>query len=205
LAVKPDYSDAEKLAIYREHKKLSQIAILTPADNGYNFTLRVGKNQGQTLHGSISSDDIIKVTSTETSFNTCPICLAFDTLIATPQVDIAVQNIQVGQLVWTQDLLGSRVVAAVLKTARTAVPEGFQILRITLNDGRTVSASPGHPSAEMKALSEYRVGDSLSGGRITGIEHLNYNAGFTYDLLPAGSSRFYWANSILLMSTLTAD
>ena len=205
LAVKADYTDAEKLAIYREHKKLSQIAVLTPTGVGYNFTLRVGKSQGQTLHGNISREGVINVTTTETSFNTCPICLAEGTLIETPQGAVAVQYLQAGQPVWTQDNLGNRMAAAVLKTARTPVPEGFQILRITLNDGRTLSASPGHPSAAMKALSEYRVGDSLSGGRITQIEPLNYDAGFTYDLLPCGVTGFYWADGILLLSTLTAD
>ena len=202
LPLKPAYSDSEKLSIYREYKKISQAVSLTPEGGNYIFTLRVGKNQGQTLHGTISGAGGISGLTAETSFNTCPICLSAGTLIDTPQGMTAVEAIQAGRLVWTQDRKGRRVSARVLKISHTSVPSDFQILRISLEDGRMLEASPGHPSAEMKALSEYRVGDILSGGRINMIEPQIYNKGATYDLLPGGDSGLYWANGVLLKSTL---
>ena len=83
------------------------------------------------------------------------------------------------------------------------VPADFQILRIVLNDGRSVTASPGHPTSEMKALSEYRVGDTLDSGRIVSVQQLSYAGDATYDILPDGESGLYWADNILLLSTLS--
>ena len=79
----------------------------------------------------------------------------------------------------------------------------FQVVRITLNDGRSVTASPGHPSAEGQMLGDYRVGDTLDGATVTAVEHVNYN-GATYDILPAGATALYWANGVLLRSTLAS-
>jgi hypothetical protein len=65
-----------------------------------------------------------------------------------------------------------------------------------------VTASPGHPTAEMKALGDYRPGDSLDGGLVTGVELTDYRDGATYDILPSGPTGVYRANGILLESTL---
>jgi len=46
LADKPDYTSDEKLAVYREHKKLKYAVQMTASDKGYEFVLRVGEGQG---------------------------------------------------------------------------------------------------------------------------------------------------------------
>jgi len=38
---------------------------------------------------------------------------------------------------------------------------------------------------------------------VVSIENAVYNGGATYDILPAGTTGLYWANGILLKSTLT--
>jgi hypothetical protein len=65
-----------------------------------------------------------------------------------------------------------------------------------------VTVSPGHPTAEGKAIVDYQAGDELDGARITATEYINYESGMTYDILPAGTTGLYWANNILLGSTL---
>ena len=204
LAVKSDYTDPEKLSIYREYKVLNDAITMTAAHGpgGYAFSLRTGQNQGLHIEGAITPDGQITVTLQETSFNTCPICLTRGTLIDTPAGQIPVEQLLPGMTVWTPDTDGQRIAAPIIKTSSTPVPTIFQVLKITLADGRTVTASPGHPTAELRPLSDYRAGDFLDGSRIITIQPVEYADGATYDLLPGGATGFYWANGILLASTL---
>ena len=64
------------------------------------------------------------------------------------------------------------------------------------------TVSPGHPTAQGKAIADYQAGDELDGRRITVVDFITYEGGRTYDILPAGNTGFYWANGILLGSTL---
>ncbi len=202
LPQKPDYSADEKLAIYREHKTLTYAAQMTPAPSGYDFVLRTGKNQGLRIEGNITFAGKVTVKKQETSFNTCPICLPKGTFIATPDGASPVEELRPGQSVWTLDASGQRVAAEIIKTSATLVPVSFQIVRITLSDGRIVSASPGHPTADNVPLSDYHAGDSLNGAAVISAELVYYNGGATYDILPAGATGTYWANGVLLKSTL---
>jgi hypothetical protein len=103
--------------------------------------------------------------------------------------------------VWTEDDRGNRVRGMVVETRVTPIPLPLQAVRVTLSDGRAVTASPGHPTAEGRALGNYQVGDTLDGALIVAVEHVTYD-GDTYDLLPSGEIGLYWANGILLKSTL---
>ena len=201
LPDKSDYTDAEKLTIYREHKKLTRALQMTLSGNEYKFSLRTGQNQGQSIEGTITAAGKIKVTSRQTSFNTCPICLTEGTLIDTPDGPVAVERVREGTVVWTVDGTGNRIAAEVLETASTPVYTGFLAVRIELSDGRTITASPGHPTAEGRAMADYRAGDTLDGAVVVKSERVPYE-GATYDILPAGETGLYMANGILLGSTL---
>lgn len=202
LAVKTDYSNEEKLTIYREHKKLTNGAQISLSGDVYNFTVRVGQGQGQRIEGVIAKSGEITVLKRETSFNTCPICLSRGILIDTPGGPVAVESLRRGMAVWTLDAGGHRVAAPVLETVTTPVPETFEVVRVILSDGRSVTASPGHPTADGKALGDYLVGDILDGALVTAAERVIYDGGATFDILPAGGAGRYWANGILLGSTL---
>ena len=202
LSDKTDYTDNEKLLIYREHKKLNYAVQMTAADGGYNFDLRVGVGQGQRIQGTIMTTGKITVTSTETSFNTCPICLVSGTLIDTPQGQVPVEQLSKGMMVWTMDDSGNRIAKEIIATASTIVPVSFQVIRIGLSDGRTVTASPGHPTSEGRAIADYQAGEELDGAWVIAVDYITYEGGITYDILPEGATGFYWANGILLGSTL---
>jgi hypothetical protein len=109
----------------------------------------------------------------------------------------------VDDLVWTTNIFGERVSASIMKTSSVPVPAGNQILRVLLSDGRQLRASPGHPTSDGHVLGALKVGDLLDGAYIILIERLPYESTATYDLLPSGDTGLYWANGILMGSTLT--
>ena len=205
LPDKADYTDQEKLLIYREHKELTYGIELTAAGDVYDFTLRTGGGQGYLISGTITPSGTITVLTQETVFNTCPICLAERTLIDTPSGPIPVEELSRGMAVWSLDDSGKRILATVVDTAVTPVPPSFQVVTVRLADGRTVTASPGHPTANGRPLGDYQVGDSLDGALVIAVESVTYGEGATYDLLPAGTTGLYWANGILLRSTLATS
>ena len=75
-------------------------------------------------------------------------------------------------------------------------------MRVVLADGRMLSASAGHPLPDGRLLGSLALGERLDGAEVSSIERLPYSGPATYDLLPAGPTGWYWANGILLASTL---
>jgi hypothetical protein len=130
----------------------------------------------------------------------CPICLAAADLIATPNGQIRVSDLRPGMLVWTVDA-GQRVAAPISIVGHTPAPIGHRVIRVVLADGRAVLASPGHPTADGRRVGELSPGDLLDGSRVITLDLLPY-AGHTWDLLPLSSTGEYWANGVLLGSTL---
>jgi hypothetical protein len=131
----------------------------------------------------------------------CPICLAAKDLIATPNGQIPVTELQPGMLVWTIDG-GRRVAAPIAVVRHTPAPFGHRVIRVVLADGRAVVASPGHPTADGRRVGELKPGDLLDGSRIVVAQLLPYT-GDTWDLLPLSSTGEYWADGVLLGSTLS--
>ena len=205
LANNAEYTDSEKLLIYTEHKRLKYALQLTPAGSVFDFTVRVGDGQGERFEGTITSAGAINIEKRQPSVNTCPICLVRGILIDTPRGQIPVENLHEGMTVWTVDEFGKRAEATVTKTASTFIPGPFIVVRISLEDGRIVSASPGHPTAIGKTLGEYHLGDSLDGSTVVSVENISYTGSATYDILPSGETGLYWANQILMKTTLAKD
>jgi hypothetical protein len=129
------------------------------------------------------------------------ICLAATDRIATPTGPVPVAQLRPGMIVWTQDGAGRRVAAHVLRVSHNPAPRGHHVVRLVLSDGRTVEASPGHPTADGRRVGELRPGDLLDGSRVKAVERVSY-IGDTWDLLPAGPTGDYWADDVLLGSTL---
>jgi hypothetical protein len=200
-----EYTDSAKLQIYREYKKLNSAVQLMPDGNKYDFSLRVGEGQGERIEGTISSAGVIKVLKREPSFNTCPICLVEGTLIDTPAGQRPVQDLRDGMPVWTIDSSGNRMAGVVVKTTSTEIISVLVAAKVTLDDGRSVTASPGHPTADSRALGDYRVGDILDGAHVMAVEYEVDSDRATYDLLPSGGTGLYWVNGILLKSTLETN
>jgi hypothetical protein len=97
---------------------------------------------------------------------------------------------------------GERVTGVILRASSVRVPAAHQVVHVTLSDGRELWASPGHPTADSRRLADLKAGNILDGARITLQERLPYQGTATFDILPSGGTGFYWANGILLGSTL---
>ena len=197
------FTDEQKLLIYRDHKKLNAIFFELIGDK-FQFQIQTGTEEGQGffITGTIDGNGSIEIQQRDPSFVTCPICLAAGTRIDTPQGQIAVEDLQIGDLVWTLDASGKRIQAAIMITTHVAVPASHRMVHLILSDGRELWASPGHPTADGQIFGDLKAGDVLDGARVTRLEHLPYHGIATYDLLPSGSTGFYWANGVLIGSTL---
>ncbi len=136
----------------------------------------------------------------------CPKCLAGNTLIDTPNGPVPVKDLREGMLVWTEQsdagASGARQRAVVLKTSRTKVLAGHEMVHLVLANGRELLASPGHPMADGRPLGTLSTGDLINSTRVISAERVPYAEDFTYDILPSGGTGTYWANGILIGSTL---
>lgn len=198
-----DLTDGQKLAVYRAWKLLRAVG-LTAAGSDYSFQyLVLTDGNYQMVAGTVSQGGSVKVTSWTPSHRpTCPICLAASTLIATPAGPVRVTDVRVGTIVWTQAVDGSRFAAPVLEVGSMEAPTGHRMVHLVLADGRELLVSPGHRTADGRQAGDLKVGDQLDGSTVTTWELVPYVGGRTYDLLPAGTTGFYWANGILMSSTL---
>jgi hypothetical protein len=200
-------SPEQKLAIYRDWKQLNAIA-LDPAGAGrYRFDHlnqpAPGAVEGRRSTGTIDDHGTLTIEAQAPAGQPpCPICLARGTRIATPAGDVPVETIREGTQVWSIDRAGRRVVATVLRIGRTPVPTTHQVVRLALEDGRVVRASPGHPLADGRLLGWIRAGDRVDGTVVASATLEPYDGGWTFDLLADGPTGTYLADGIPLASTL---
>ena len=199
-------NDPEKLIIYRAYKNLNALT-LTRSGDAYTFSYRVRSTSGAAAYllvtGTVRVDGVVTVSSrTPTGAPNCPICLAASTLISTPSGTVRVTDVKPGMVVWTANAAGERVAAPVLEVGSIQVPAGHLMVHLVLADGRELLASPGHRTADGRQLGLLADGDSVDGSTITGWELVPYTSGRTYDILPAGATGDYWANGILLSTTI---
>jgi len=113
-----------------------------------------------------------------------------------------VKNLKIGDPVWTVNEEGDRVLGKIERLGSIRVPANYHVIHIRLSDGRELYASPRHPTANGQTLAGLNVGDLLDGAYVIQFEHLPYDRLATYDILPSGDTGFYWANGILMGSTL---
>ncbi len=193
------------LAAYRNWKMLRALE-LQPANGGavrFDATFAAASGSFSHVAGTVAPDGRIDVSSREPGrAPVCPICLARGTRIATPNGDVPVEELQPGDPVWTADASGRRVAAVVLATGSTPVPPTHLLVRLALADGRVVAASPGHPLPDGRRVGSLRPGDTVDGSTVVSAERIPDADARTFDLLPSGPTGAYWANGILVASTL---
>jgi hypothetical protein len=113
-----------------------------------------------------------------------------------------VRDLRPGMPVWSLDADGTRIAVPVRQVGSTAVPASHQVVRLVLSDGRTLSVSPGHPTADGRTIGQLNTNDAYDGAVVISAERVPYAGKATYDLLPDSATGFYWADGILLGSTL---
>jgi hypothetical protein len=210
LADGPNLTDQQKLAIYREWKQLNA-TILDPIGNAaYRFDYlampaAAGSSEGLRSAGTIDEHGTITVEQQAPAGQPpCPICLARGTRIAGIGTDVSIEDVRVGMPVLSVDDAGRPIEAVVLRVGRVAVGPWHRVVRLILDDGRSVRASSDHRLADGRPLGTIRAGDEVDGATVIQAALEPYDGGQTFDLLPSGPTGAYWADGILLRSTLTA-
>lgn len=182
-----------------------------PRDTGEARTLYIGDDIGYVCEGVSEKLVSIDYSAQTVTFNKvtgqvptggCPICLSGETQIDTPTGSVSVKDLHFGMTVWTVDKEGGRVRGLITKTSKVPVSDSHQMIHLVLANGQELLASPGHPTINGRTIRDLAVGEIYNGVRIVGSEYVSYNEGATYDILPSGDTGYYFANGILIDSTL---
>ena len=195
-------SIAFRLAVFHAYQALQVITLIT-AGNSYRF--EIPTTNRTVVSGNIDRSGTIIGTSSRPLLGGCPICLTGATRISTPNGPIPVSQLRVGMPIWTLGPDGGRQTARVQSVAHVPMPFGHDAVRLVLADGRHVTASAGHPTLDGRFLGRLHVGDILDGSGVVSVEIIHLHDSGTYDLLPSGPSGAYWADGVLLRSTLTSS
>lgn len=200
-------TDAQKVAIYHVWKVALTILLDPVGDGRYRFDYTsqplAGTGQGTRTAGLVASDGTMTIEQQAPAEEPiCPICLARGTRIDTPDGPVAVEALRLGDPIWTIDALGRRVAGTVIALGSTTAPAEHHVIRLVLGDGRTVTASPGHPLADGRQVGALAIGDIVDGSRIVTLETLPYAGGATFDLVASGATGGYYADGIPLGTTL---
>lgn len=204
----PAYQPDQVLAIYTEWKMLNAIVLEPIGNDRLRFdvaTTTEGAAEGLRTAGIVDAFATITVEQQAPSGPAvCPICLTRGTTISTPDGPRAVQDLRVGDPVWTVDENGNRAAARILQVGSMSAPKTHRVVHVVLDDGRELFISPGHPLLDGRTAGDLRTGDALDGGRVATADLFAYGGGQTFDLLPSGPTGGYWAGGILVGSTLAA-
>lgn len=175
-------------------------------NTGYPISLHVGDIVS---NGCTVDLTLVKIENNTAAFlkkehhdRICPICLSENTMIDTPDGQTSVQNLKPGMAVFTQDSLGHKQTSTILKTGRTLSPQDHKMVHVVLYDSRILDVSQNHPTADGRFFGDLHAGDLLDGSKIKSVSLVLYNGTYTYDILPDGKTGFYWADGILVGSTL---
>ena len=200
-------TDDQRLAVYRVWKVLNSIQLDPLGNGGYRFDYlaqpAAGAAEGTRTAGTMTARGEIAIEQQAPAGQPpCPICLSLGTLIDTPSGPIAVEKLRLGDPIWTLDADGRRIAGTVIALGSTHAPADHHVLTLRLADGRSVTASPGHPLLGGRRLGDLRVGDVVDGSAVVAIESLPYSSGQTFDLVASGPTGAYFAGGIPLGTTL---
>jgi hypothetical protein len=207
IDVDGDVSDANMLAIYRPWKAALAVRLESIGEDAYRFDYLAqpvdGAAEGTRSAGVIRTSGKITIEQQAPAGEPmCPICLARGTLIDTPTGAIPVERLRLADQIWTLTSDGRRVAGIVIALGSTAAPPDHEVVRLVLEDGRIVTASPGHPLADGRLIGDLRPGDPVDGSPIAVADRGPYASTETFDLVSSGETGVYFAGGIPLGSTL---
>lgn len=201
------FADDQKLGVYQVWKVLNAIALDPIGNEAYRFDYlaqpAAGAAEGTRTGGIITATGVITVEQQAAADEPmCPICLVRGTLIDTPHGAVPVDQLRIGDVAWTLDDDGNRIPGAVIAVGSTDAPANHRVVRLVLADGRTVTASPGHPLGDGRRLGDIEVGDAVDGSVVVSADLVGYRGGSTFDILVSGPSGIYLVDGIAMGSTL---
>lgn len=132
-------------------------------------------------------------------------CLPATAKIATPRGEVLITELGIGDRVWSIDERGEKIEARVVDIGWQAVIGKHEIVEVTLDDGRVTRASAGHPLADGGTVGDLVTGVAIDGATVKSVKTVPYDGERTWDLLPDGPTGVYWADGVLLGSTLAVQ
>jgi hypothetical protein len=127
-------------------------------------------------------------------------CTSPDTPIATASGNREIQELRVGDLVYSVHEQAIELVP--IKLVNRIPVIDHHVLRVEFASGASFEMSATHPTASGKPLSAFGVGDELVGERIVSVTRIPYQHSHTYDILPDSDTGSYFADGVLVGSTL---
>ncbi len=127
-------------------------------------------------------------------------CCSKDTKIMTQYGEVSISDINVGDIV----LSSGGVLVSVIQINKIPVLN-HNVLSISLSDGTILEISPEHPTADGRIFSNLKVGDLIDGRTVKSVELVPYKYSHTYDILPDSPTSTYYANGVLIGSTLVRE
>jgi hypothetical protein len=205
-----EVSDSDKLALYRQWKLGLAVQLHPIGDHDYRFDYLAqpppGRTDGLRTAGIIRDNGDVSIEQQAAAGEPiCPICLSRGTRIDTPTGPVAVEDLRLGDPVWTLDSGGQRVPGTVIALGSIAAPASHRVVLLVLADGRSVTASPGHPLADGRSIAEVGAGATVDGSLVKSARLVPYTGGSTFDLVASGETGAYFAGGIPLGSTLRPD
>lgn len=129
-------------------------------------------------------------------------CLPGETLIGTPEGDRRIDQLKSGDPVYSVNAKNERIIRCIHLIRSVTIPADYKMLQLKLDDGRQLTVSPQHPDARGEPLIKLEIGACLDGGKLIEKRIIKYSGSFTWDILPEGEFPVYFANDILIGSTL---
>jgi len=130
------------------------------------------------------------------------VCLSADTQIDTPNGKINVKDIRDGTIVWSVDKSHNKIQSKIIMINKVFVGDAHKVIDLQLADGRELFASPNHPTYDGGIIADLKVGEIYDESTVKSMELVEYKHQFTYDILPDTQTGDYFANDILVGSTL---
>jgi hypothetical protein len=96
---------------------------------------------------------------------------------------------------------GERRAVRVREAKRLPV-SNHRVVRMTLEDGRTIAISGEHPLANGSKVADVRAGSLIHGVRVLAVEVVPYGGAATFDILPESDTGTYFAAGMLVGSTM---
>jgi hypothetical protein len=137
---------------------------------------------------------------------TCPMggptckCVSAGTRIATPTGEVRIEELRKGD--WVYSVMGEAIVPARIRETNRVAVENHSMVQVRTASGRTLSMSPRHPTSQRVRFDALAPGDMIGDERIESVELVPYAHPFTFDILPGTPSGAYFAEGVLVGSTL---
>ncbi len=138
--------------------------------------------------------------ATSTTTTAMAMCLPPDILIRTVTAEKKISNLKVGDIVLSDNGKPVRIAKITKVEAKN-----HKVMKIKFNDGTSFEGSAEHPTADGRLFKDLKTGDKIDGRTVVETKLIPYKYSHTYDILPDSKTGNYYANGVLIGSTLKME